>query len=166
LPGVRCAAPSALSQVPVEARAEYRQRPQLACVFITWPGSNSPLGSGHCDIRDRSPHSRHAGLSLSRAAAVRRGTGTLGTVMRRISLLLLSAALSGCASGPAGPSAQSLNAKALCQQLAKVSASSPEQISGDYVDQCLIARGFAPKPGIEPGRIAPTPFIAETETSR
>jgi hypothetical protein len=49
---------------------------------------------------------------------------------------------------------------------AKVSASSPEQISGDYVDQCLIARGFAPKPGIEPGRTAPAPVIDQTEISR
>jgi hypothetical protein len=86
--------------------------------------------------------------------------------MRKTLLVLLSAALSGCATGPSGPSTQALNTRALCQQLAKVSASSPEQISGDYVDQCLIARGFAPKPGIEPGRTAPAPVIDQTEISR
>jgi hypothetical protein len=85
--------------------------------------------------------------------------------MRKI-LLLLSAALSGCATGPPGPSSQARDTTALCQQLAKISASSPEQISGDYVDQCLIARGFAPKPVIEPGRTAPTPVIDQTEISR
>jgi hypothetical protein len=66
--------------------------------------------------------------------------------MRKI-LLLLSAALSGCATGPPGPSTQARGTRALCQQLAKVSASSPEQISGDYVDQCLIARGFPQSQG-------------------
>jgi hypothetical protein len=40
--------------------------------------------------------------------------------MRKTLLVLLSAALSGCATGPSGPSTQALNTRALCQQLAKV----------------------------------------------
>ena len=57
----------------------------------------------------------------------------------RTTLLLLSALLAGCA-GATGPSPQWLDARALCQQQGKASASSPELISGDYVDQCISPR--------------------------
>ena len=66
----------------------------------------------------------------------------MGTTTRT-TLLLLSAALAGCAS--AGPSPQWLDARALCQQQGKASASSPEPASSDYADQCMIARGLSPR---------------------
>jgi hypothetical protein len=58
--------------------------------------------------------------------------------MRTILLLLLFGALCSCATGPA-PSSQSLDARALCHQLAQASASSPALRSDDYFDQCMIA---------------------------
>ena len=64
--------------------------------------------------------------------------------MRIILLLPLFGALCSCATGPA-PSPQSLDARALCQQLAQVSASSPEQRSDAYFDQCMIANSQRPK---------------------
>ncbi len=48
----------------------------------------------------------------------------MGTTTRT-ALLLLSAALAGCASAT-GPSPQLLDARAICQQLGQASASSPE----------------------------------------
>ncbi len=60
----------------------------------------------------------------------------------RIILLLTAGALAGCATGP---SAKSPDARAICQQLAQASASSPELVSSDYVDQCMIARGYGPQ---------------------
>jgi hypothetical protein len=66
----------------------------------------------------------------------------MGTTTRT-TLLLLSALLVGsCAS--AGPSPQWLDARALCQQQGKASASS-EPASGDYADQCMIPRGLSPR---------------------
>jgi hypothetical protein len=62
----------------------------------------------------------------------------------RTTLLLLSALLAGCAS-VTGPSAQWLDARALCQQQGKASASSPELVSGAYADQCMIAHGYQPR---------------------
>jgi hypothetical protein len=56
--------------------------------------------------------------------------------MRTILLLLLFGALCSCATGPAP---QSLDARALCQQLAQASASSPERRNDTYFDQCMIA---------------------------
>jgi hypothetical protein len=65
----------------------------------------------------------------------------MGTTTRT-TLLLLSALLVGtCATGP---SPQWLDARALCQQQGKASASSPVA-SGDYADQCMIARGLSPR---------------------
>ena len=69
--------------------------------------------------------------------------------MRTILLLLLFGALCSCAAGPA-PSPQSVDARALCQQLAQASASSPEQRSDAYFDQCMIAE--QPTPQITMGR--------------
>jgi hypothetical protein len=57
----------------------------------------------------------------------------------RITLLLMTGALASCASGP---TAQLLDARALCQQLAHASASSPELVSDAYADQCMIAHGY------------------------
>jgi hypothetical protein len=62
----------------------------------------------------------------------------------RTTLLLLTALLAGCASA-SGPSPQWLDARKLCQQQGKASASSPELASGDYADQCMIARGLNPR---------------------
>jgi hypothetical protein len=62
----------------------------------------------------------------------------------RITLLLQSALLAGCASAT-GPSPQSLDARAICQQLGQASASSPELRSDAYADQCMIARGLNPR---------------------
>ncbi len=59
-------------------------------------------------------------------------------------LLLLSAALAGCATAR-GPPPLWLDAQTLCQQLGQASASSPELASGDYADQCMIARGLNPR---------------------
>ena len=56
----------------------------------------------------------------------------MGTTTRT-TLLLLSAALGGCVS--TGPSPQWLDAR----------ASSSEPASGDYADQCMIARGLSPR---------------------
>jgi hypothetical protein len=64
--------------------------------------------------------------------------------MRTILLLLLFGALCGCATGPA-PSPQSLDARVLCQQQAEASASSAEQRSDAYFDQCMIASRQRPK---------------------
>ena len=60
-----------------------------------------------------------------------------------ITLLLLSGALANCAT--AGPPPQWLDARAICQQLGQASASSPDLASGDYADQCMIARGLNPR---------------------
>jgi hypothetical protein len=60
----------------------------------------------------------------------------------RTNLLLLSALLAGC---PTGPSPQWLDARALWQQQGQASASSPELASGDYADQCMIARRLSPR---------------------
>jgi hypothetical protein len=62
----------------------------------------------------------------------------------RTTLLLLSAALAGCATA-SGPPPQWLAARAICQQLGQASASSPELRSDGYVDQCMIARGLNPQ---------------------
>jgi nitrous oxide reductase accessory protein NosL len=62
----------------------------------------------------------------------------------RTTLLLLTALLAGCASAT-GPSPQSLDTRAICQQLGQASASSPELRSDAYVDQCMIARGLNPQ---------------------
>jgi hypothetical protein len=64
----------------------------------------------------------------------------MGATTRTI--LVLLPALAGCATGP---SAQWLDARALCQQHGKASASSPELASGDYADQCMIAHGLNPR---------------------
>jgi hypothetical protein len=67
----------------------------------------------------------------------------MGTTTRT-TLLLLSALLVGsCAS--AGPSPQWLDARALCQQQGKASASTPEPAGSDYANQCMIARGLSPQ---------------------
>ncbi len=68
---------------------------------------------------------------------------TLGITLRTI-LLLMTGALASCATGP---SAQLLDARAICQQLAQASASSPELISAAYFDQCMIARGYRSQTG-------------------
>jgi hypothetical protein len=81
--------------------------------------------------------------------------------MRTI-LLLLSAALCGCAS-KRSPSPQAVDARSLCQQLAQASASSRELRSDAYFDQCMIANSHRPPWGhvtllppvnAEPGRIS------------
>jgi hypothetical protein len=65
----------------------------------------------------------------------------MGTAVRII-LLVLSGALASCATKP-----QSLDARALCQQLAQASASSPELISKDYFNGCMIAHSSGPQIG-------------------
>jgi hypothetical protein len=62
-------------------------------------------------------------------------------------VLLIAAALAGCATGP---SSKLLDARATCEQLAQASASSPDLVSKDYADQCMISRGFGPQ--INPAR--------------
>jgi hypothetical protein len=62
--------------------------------------------------------------------------------MRTI-LLLLSAALCGCAGKPS-PLPQAFDARALCLQLAQASASSRELRSDAYFDQCMIANSQHP----------------------
>ena len=55
---------------------------------------------------------------------------------------LLAGALAGCATG--SPS-KLLDARAICEQLAQASASSPDLVNKDYADQCMISRGFGPQ---------------------
>jgi hypothetical protein len=62
--------------------------------------------------------------------------------MRTI-LLLMTGALASCAA--TGPPPQWLAARAICQQLAQASASSPALVSDDYVDQCMITGGYRPQ---------------------
>jgi hypothetical protein len=62
----------------------------------------------------------------------------MGTTTRTTLLLLSALLVRSCASRP---SPQWLDARALCQQQGKASASAPDA-SGDYADQCMIARGF------------------------
>jgi hypothetical protein len=71
-------------------------------------------------------------------AVMKRGEATIRAI-----LLLLSAALSGCASKPSPPP-QAVDARALCQQLAQASASSRELRSDAYFDQCMIADSERP----------------------
>jgi hypothetical protein len=68
-----------------------------------------------------------------------------GGEMRSILLLLISGALAGCATGRREPSSPQVDTRALCHQLAQASASSPDKISGDYENQCLIAHGVRPQ---------------------
>jgi hypothetical protein len=65
----------------------------------------------------------------------------------RIVPLLMAGALANCATRP---SPQLFDAQAICQQLAQASASSPELVSNDYADQCMIARGHGSQ--ISPAR--------------
>jgi hypothetical protein len=65
------------------------------------------------------------------------------SIMRTI-LLLLAGALGGCATKPAS-APQWLDARALCQQQAEASASSPEQRSDAYFENCMIASSQRPK---------------------
>jgi hypothetical protein len=58
----------------------------------------------------------------------------MGTAAQ-IVLLVLSGALASCATRPPP---QSLDARALCHQLAEASASSPELISKDYFNSCML----------------------------
>jgi hypothetical protein len=58
--------------------------------------------------------------------------------MRTILSLLLFGTLCSRATGPA-PLPRSLDARALCQQLAEASANSPERRSDAYFHQCMIA---------------------------
>jgi hypothetical protein len=61
--------------------------------------------------------------------------------MRSILVLLVSGALAGCATGQREPSSPPIDPRVLCHQLAQASASSPDKISGDYENQCLITHG-------------------------
>jgi hypothetical protein len=60
----------------------------------------------------------------------------------RIIVLPIAGMLAGCATGP---SSKLLEARAICEQLAQASASSPDLVSKDYSDQCMIARGYSPQ---------------------
>ena len=71
-------------------------------------------------------------------AVIKRGEATMRTI-----LLLLSAALCGCASKPS-PSPQAVDTRSLCQQLAQASSSSRELRSDAYFDQCMIANSQRP----------------------
>jgi hypothetical protein len=71
------------------------------------------------------------------------GAPSREAIMRTI-FLLLSGALCSCATGPS-PAPQSHDARSLCQQLAQVSASSAEQRSDAYFDQCMIAHSQRPQ---------------------
>jgi hypothetical protein len=60
----------------------------------------------------------------------------------RIALLVMTASgLAGCATAP---QPQSVNARAVCEQMTRDSASSPELVSPDFFKQCMIARGANP----------------------
>jgi hypothetical protein len=65
--------------------------------------------------------------------------------MIRIGPLLLSVVLAGCAT--ANPPMASVDVRALCEELTKASASSPERIDKDYFPQCMIAHGASPETG-------------------
>jgi hypothetical protein len=60
----------------------------------------------------------------------------------RIALFLLSGLLVGCAT--ASRPVASVDVRALCQDLTKASASSPELIDKDYFANCMIAHGAKP----------------------
>jgi hypothetical protein len=65
--------------------------------------------------------------------------------MRKTTTLIvlpMTGALAGCATR--SPS-KFLDARTTCEQLAQASASSPDLVSNDYADQCMISRGFGPK---------------------
>jgi hypothetical protein len=68
--------------------------------------------------------------------------------MKWIVSLSLSAVLAGCATSPpkSAPSA-SVDVRALCEQLTKASASSPELVDKNYFSQCMIAHGAGPETG-------------------
>jgi hypothetical protein len=60
-----------------------------------------------------------------------------------INLLLLSAALSGCATAP---TPQWLDAHALCRQQWEATSNPPPTAVDDaYIDQCMVARGYRPR---------------------
>jgi hypothetical protein len=62
--------------------------------------------------------------------------------MIRIAPFLLSGLLAGCAT--ASPPVASVDVRALCQELTKASASSPELIDKDYFANCMNAHGAKP----------------------
>jgi hypothetical protein len=65
--------------------------------------------------------------------------------MIRVVPLLLSGLLAGCATA-SSPSA-SVDVRALCEELTKASASSPERIDKNYFSQCMIAHGASAEAG-------------------
>jgi hypothetical protein len=65
--------------------------------------------------------------------------------MTRIVPLLLSGLLAGCAT--AKPPVASVDVGALCEELTKASASSPERIDKNYFSQCMIAHGASAEAG-------------------
>jgi hypothetical protein len=65
--------------------------------------------------------------------------------MIRILPFLLSGVLAGCAA--ASPPLASVDVGALCQELTRASASSPELIDKNYFAQCMIAHGAGAEAG-------------------
>jgi hypothetical protein len=60
-----------------------------------------------------------------------------------INLLLLSTAVSGCATAP---TPQWLDARALCRQQWEATSNPPPTAVDDaYIDQCMVARGYRPR---------------------
>jgi hypothetical protein len=108
-----------------------------------------PVGEHRCEYVDHlpiavvdagelAPHPLHA----SDRRPQRSHEASLRETMRTITLLM-AGALASCAA--TGPPQQWLDARAMCEQLAQASASSPALVSGDYVDRCMIARGYRPQ---------------------
>jgi hypothetical protein len=73
-----------------------------------------------------------------------RGSATTGRMIR-VALLLLSGLLAGCATA-SSPTA-SVDVRALCEELTRASASSPERIDKNYFSQCMIAHGASAEAG-------------------
>jgi hypothetical protein len=104
------------------------------------PPEFHPSGLTRAHAREARCHGSPRTIKVPRRSD---GLRSREAIMRTI-LLLLAGALCGCATKP-GSAPQSLDARALCQQQAEASASSPEQKSDAYFEQCMIASSKRPK---------------------
>ena len=81
----------------------------------------------------------------------------------RLALLVMTASvLASCATDPPR---QSVDARAICEQMTRDSASSPALVSPDFFKQCMIARGASQTASGEIGRTGPaegTPSLVGT----
>jgi hypothetical protein len=122
----------------------WRSQCNILPARLLLPASSLP------SVRRELSRDRRLGLFASnlRLRTIRPRPSATIRPMNWIGPLLLSGVVASCATSssttsPSPPSA-SLDVRALCQELTKASASSPELIDKDYFANCMVAHGAKP----------------------